>query len=56
MPPREEELRGQRFLRVQEDRSGMLHLTGAFDPEHGAAIMVAHSHEHYPDAHHRHPH
>lgn len=41
VPPREEELRGQRFLRVQEDRSGMLHLTGAFDPEHGAAIMVA---------------
>ncbi|SFI36981.1 HNH endonuclease [Microbacterium saccharophilum] len=39
--PREEELRAQRFLRVQEDRSGMLHLTGAFDPEHGAAIMVA---------------
>lgn len=41
VPPREEELRGQRFLRMQEDRSGMLHLTGAFDPEHGAAIMVA---------------
>nr|WP_187266714.1 DUF222 domain-containing protein [Microbacterium saccharophilum] len=41
VPPREEELRGQRFLRVQEDRSGMLHLTGGFDPEHGAAIMVA---------------
>lgn len=41
VPPREEELRGQRFLRMQEDRSGMLYLTGAFDPEHGAAIMVA---------------
>lgn len=39
--PREEELRADRFLKLHEDRSGMLHFTGALDPEHGAAFLVA---------------
>ncbi len=39
--PREEELRADRFLRMHQDRSGMVHFTGALDPEHGAAFLVA---------------
>lgn len=39
--PREEELYGQRTLRIWEDSAGMINLRGRFDPATGAPIKVA---------------
>ncbi len=39
--PREEELRGQRSLKIWEDSAGMINLRGRFDPVTGAPIKVA---------------
>ncbi|MEV1130036.1 DUF222 domain-containing protein [Agromyces sp. NPDC049794] len=39
--PREEELHGQRTLRIWEDSAGMINLRGRFDPVTGAPIKVA---------------
>lgn len=38
--PREDDLRAQRGVSIREDRSGLLHLTGVFDPESGAPIVT----------------
>ncbi|MFG6403030.1 DUF222 domain-containing protein [Microbacterium sp. P04] len=39
--PREAELRGDRSLTIREERSGMIVLTGRFDPETAAPIKTA---------------
>ncbi|GAA4378968.1 HNH endonuclease signature motif containing protein [Agromyces bauzanensis] len=39
--PREDELHGQRSLRIWEDSAGMINLRGRFDPVTGAPIKVA---------------
>jgi Domain of unknown function (DUF222) len=39
--PREDELRGERTLRIWEDAAGMINLRGRFDPATGAPIKVA---------------
>ncbi|MFK4730678.1 DUF222 domain-containing protein [Agromyces mediolanus] len=39
--PREAELRARRSLTIREDRSGMIVVRGAFDPESGAAVKSA---------------
>ncbi|MDF2573689.1 MAG: endonuclease, partial [Agromyces sp.] len=39
--PREDELHGQRSLRIWEDSAGMVNLRGRFDPITGAPIKVA---------------
>ncbi len=38
--PREEELRAKRSLRISQDPSGMIRLTGLFDPEHGSPVKT----------------
>jgi len=39
--PREDDLRDDRTLSIREDSSGMVHLTGHFDPETAAPILAA---------------